>query len=169
MESIASIFDTLDEARAAVQRLRTLGVTEDDIALAMRVSEAGQPTLEGGHQLISEGIVAGALSGASLGTLLGLALVGSTIVLPGIGPILVGGPLAAALAGAGLGLGSGGLMGALIALGISEDEAGRFAGHVEAGKIAVFVQSDAGRGKSIRKALGLGDVDDSGLKGQSHP
>ena len=167
MESIASIFETLDDARAAVQRLRTLGVSEDAIALAVRVTECGQPTLEGGPPLLGEGIVAGALSGASLGTLMGLALVGSTVVLPGIGPILVGGPLAAALAGAGLGLGSGGLMGALIAFGISEDEAGWFADHVQAGKIAVFVQSDSVRGKSIREALGLRQDAAAALKGKS--
>lgn len=78
---------------------------------------------------------AGAVSGAAVGTLVGLALVGSTLVLPGVGTFLIGGPLAAALAGAGIGAASGGILGALIGSGIPETEAEHYAAGIEEGQV----------------------------------
>lgn len=157
MASIACIYESIGEARAAVERLRALGVDEDSIGVAMKSSvfEPSDNHSDARQQQVGEGIVTGALTGAGLGTLVGLALVGSTIVVPGIGPVVLGGPLAAVLAGAGLGLGSGGLIGALSALGISEEEAGWYAECVQSGKIAVFVQvePDTGDPDGIRQAL----------------
>ncbi|MBX6314363.1 MAG: hypothetical protein IRY99_15840, partial [Isosphaeraceae bacterium] len=83
--------------------------------------------------------------------LIGFALVGSTIVLPGVGPILVGGSLAtgslvaggataATLTGAGIGAASGGLIGGLIGAGIPEAEARDYATRLERGDILVSVQ-----------------------------
>lgn len=156
MASIACIYERIEDARSAVERLRALGVDENAIGIAMRSSvfEANEPDSDS-PQPIGEGIMTGALTGAGLGSLVGLALVGSLIVVPGIGPVLLGGPLAAVLAGAGLGLGSGGLIGALVALGIDEDQASWYADCVETGKIAVFVQAepDTGEWDGIRQAL----------------
>jgi hypothetical protein len=91
----------------------------------------------GANDLSGEGATAGAVSGAAVGTLVGLALVGSTFVLPGVGTFLIGGPLAAALAGAGIGAASGGLLGALIGAGIPEAEAAHYASGIEQGQILI--------------------------------
>src|SRR5437764_731541 len=74
----------------------------------------------GAGDMSGEGAAVGAVSGAAVGTLVGLALVGSSLVLPGVGTFLVGGPLAAALTGAGIGAASGGVIGALVGTGIPE-------------------------------------------------
>ena len=70
---------------------------------------------------------------------MGLALVGSNIVLPGVGTFLIGGPLAAALTGAGIGAASGGLIGALVGAGIPEDEAQHYSTGMEQGNVVVAV------------------------------
>ena len=101
---------------------------------ATRASRASWPRTTGTDDLSAEGATAGAVSGAGVGALIGLALVGSTLVIPGVGPVLIGGSLAtgavtsagtaaAALTGAGIGGVSGGLIGGLVGAGIPEDEA----------------------------------------------
>jgi hypothetical protein len=66
-----------------------------------------------------------------------LALAGSTVVLPGVGTFLIGGPIVAALACAGIGAASGGLFGALVGAGIPEQEAETYAAGIEQGHIFV--------------------------------
>lgn len=61
------------------------------------------------------------------------------LAIPGIGPIIATGPLAATLAGAAIGAGSGGLVGGLIGLGIPEEEAESYDNYVDEGHILVMV------------------------------
>ncbi len=98
-----------------------------------------------------EGAAAGAVSGAAVGLLVGLAVAGSTFVLPGVGAFLVGGPLAAALTGAGIGAASGGLLGALIGAGIPEHEAHHYASGVEQGHILVSADVDDAVAPVVRR------------------
>jgi uncharacterized membrane protein len=80
----------------------------------------------------------GAAAGGIGGLLLGL----TPIVIPGIGPALAAGPLAATLMGAGLGAAAGGLMGALTDLGVPEEEAGYYAEGVRRGGVLVMVEAE---------------------------
>jgi hypothetical protein len=105
----------------------------------------------GANDLSGEGATAGAVSGAAVGTLVGLALVGSTFVLPGVGTFLIGGPLAAALAGAGIGAASGGLLGALIGAGIPETEAEHYATGIEQGQILLSTNVADPAASDVRK------------------
>jgi uncharacterized protein YjbJ (UPF0337 family) len=69
----------------------------------------------------AEGLGKGAAIGGGIGAALAaLFVVGTSVVIPGIG-LVVAGPIAAALAGAGAGGATGGLIGALIGAGIPED------------------------------------------------
>jgi hypothetical protein len=139
MQNVVGMFDTRAQAERAIHRLKTGGVDIDAISVAMKdeaeLSDLSEFT--GAKDLSGEGATAGAMSGAAVGTLIGLAIAGTTLVLPGLGTFLVGGPLAAALAGAGLGAASGGALGALIGAGIPETEAQQFATGLEAGQIIV--------------------------------
>ena len=74
--------------------------------------------------------------GGVSGTLLGVA----AIVLPGIGPVVAAGPFAFALAGAGVGAATGGLLGALSDIGIPESDAKRWADVVTEGGSLVAVR-----------------------------
>jgi hypothetical protein len=61
------------------------------------------------------------------------------LAIPGIGPIVAAGPIAASIMGALTGAGLGGLTGALIGLGIPDDDAKSYGKSVEEGKILVLV------------------------------
>jgi hypothetical protein len=84
-------------------------------------------------------------------------LVGAAfLILPGVGAVLVAGPLAAALLGgvegALAGAAFGGLTGALVGLGISKVQAIRYESQVKAGKFLVTVRGD---GPQIERAKSL--------------
>jgi hypothetical protein len=66
--------------------------------------------------------VGGAVGGVVGATIAAIAAIGSVITFPGLG-LVVAGPLLAALAGGGAGAATGGFMGSLIGLGLSEDRA----------------------------------------------
>ena len=166
MKTVVGMFETRSEAEDAIRRLQAAGYGRDHIGVAMRDHDKSVAVAEltGAHDLSAEGATTGALSGAGIGALIGLALVGSTLILPGLGPILVGGSLAtgalvaggttaAALTGAGIGAASGGLIGGLIGAGIPEDEAGEYATRLEKGHILVSVQSEDGEVARARAIL----------------
>ena len=88
-----------------------------------------------------------ALEGASIGTALGgtvgaisaaVAAVGMSIVFPGLG-LVIAGPVAAALLGAGAGGLTGGLMGALIGWGIPHEKVKDYESGIKKGGIALGV------------------------------
>lgn len=139
MKNVIGLFETRDEAESAINRLKASGVVADSISIAMMDRREATDLVEatGADDLSAEGATAGVISGAAVGTLVGLALVGSTFILPGVGTFLIGGPLAAGLAGAGIGAASGGLLGGLIGAGIPEHEAEHYAAGIEQGQIFV--------------------------------
>ena len=146
MKTVVGMFETRTEAEDAIQRLQAAGFGRDAIGVAMRdTGEAGDLAVTtGSHDLSAEGAAAGGVSGAVVGGLVGLALVGSTVVLPGIGTVLIGGPIAAGLTGMGIGAASGGLIGGLIGTGIPESDATTYQDRIARGHILVSVQtSDA--------------------------
>jgi hypothetical protein len=139
MRTVVGLFEDRVSAESAIHRLMADGIDRDSISIAMKdVREASSLSdATGTNDLSSEGATAGLVSGAGVGALVGIALVGSSILLPGVGTFLIGGPIAAALTGAGIGAVSGGLIGGLIGAGIPEDEAEHYATGIERGGIFV--------------------------------
>ncbi len=139
MRTVVGLFDERDSAENAIRRLMDDGIDRNSISIAMkdvREASAWNEEIEV-NDLSGEGATAGLVSGAGVGALVGIALVGSTVLLPGVGAFLIGGPIAAALTGAGIGAVSGGLIGGLIGAGIPEDEAEHFASGIDRGGIFV--------------------------------
>ncbi len=85
----------------------------------------------------AEGTGTGAAIGGTLGAIIaGIAAIGTSVLLPGIG-LIVAGPLAAALVGAGAGGLAGGLLGALIGSGIPEEHAAAYESGIKTGGIVI--------------------------------
>ncbi len=84
------------------------------------------------------GATTGAISGGVLGGILGAV---AAILIPGFGPVIAGGILAATLGGAAIGALAGGLVGALTHLGIPEEEARYYQDELNAGKTIVTVHA----------------------------
>jgi uncharacterized protein (TIGR02271 family) len=84
------------------------------------------------------------------------------LAIPGIGPVIAAGPIAAALAGAGIGAVTGGIIGALIDLGIPEESAHVYAESVRRGNVLVAAQVADGRvdeATRIMERTGLIDIE----------
>lgn len=71
------------------------------------------------------------------------------LAIPGIGPIVAAGPIAATIGGAVVGAGAGGLVGALVGMGIPEDEAKQYEEYLNQGEILVLVDADAERERNV--------------------
>ncbi len=161
MKTVVGMFETRSEAEDAIHRLQAAGFGRESIGVAMRDHRESGDLAEttGSNDLAAEGATAGGLTGAATGALVGIALVGSTILLPGIGTVLIGGPLAAGLTGAAIGAASGGLIGGLVGAGIPEDEASEYSSRLERGHILVSVQAadnDVARARQILLEEGAG-------------
>lgn len=144
MTIVAGTFETRTEAEDAIHRLKSVGFSRDSIGVAMRDMTESENLAEttGSNDLSAEGATAGLVSGAAVGALVGITLASTTLLLPGIGTVLIGGPIVAALTGAGIGAASGGLVGGLIGAGIPEHEATDYKARIEAGHILVTVHAE---------------------------
>jgi len=124
---LTGMFRDKDSTESAYRSLRDRGYSDDEINVLMsdetrdKYYSTGDTELEGNKAL--EGTGAGAAIGGTLGAIIGgIAAIGTNVLIPGLG-LVVWGPIAAGLAGAGAGGLTGGLVGALIGWGIPEDRA----------------------------------------------
>lgn len=122
--AVVGVFETHAQAQQAIAELRRAGFHEDQIAVIAR-DESGKVqaarTTDKGSKA-AEGAGVGVAAGAGVGALYALGI--ATLGLPAIGPVLVGGGLlASVLASAVTGAVAAGIVGALIGLGVPEEEA----------------------------------------------
>lgn len=129
-----------DRARAIVERLRAEGFEADEIAVAFPWRE--RKDLPEGTK-VPEGAATGAGVGGLLGGALGWLVAAGVIALPGVGPLVAAGALAAAFGGAAAGVAVGGIAGALAGLGISEEQARIYEGKIREGNILLSVHVDS--------------------------
>lgn len=169
-KTIVALFDDFDDAQQAVRELEAAGFRRDDISVVAKDAdqrysrelkttgtddERGTKAGSGA----ATGAVVGGLLGGGGGLLVGLGL----LVIPGIGPVIAAGPIAAMLAGAAVGAGAGGLLGALVGLGVPEEEAHTYAEGVRRGGTLVTVKTtdaDVDRAVAILERHGPTDVDE---------
>jgi hypothetical protein len=90
-----------------------------------------------------EGAVTGAVTGGALGGVTGLLVGLGSLAIPGVGPVMLAGAaataLATTLAGTAIGAGGASLLGALIGLGIPDNEAQVYSDLLEQGHYLVVV------------------------------
>ncbi|AWB44424.1 low temperature-induced protein [Paenibacillus sp. CAA11] len=141
-KKIVGVFETEKEASAAIGALEQQGFLAEEISIVARDRRDREAIENETGTKAPEGIAAGAATGGVLGGVAGLLAGLGLLAIPGIGPILAAGPIAATLTGAAVGAGAGGLVGGLIGLGIPEEEAKEYESYVNEGKILVLVDED---------------------------
>lgn len=146
---IAGVFETEQEAIRAIEALKRQGYKADEISVVGKNKDKIEDITDTTHTRAPEGAAAGAATGGLLGGTAGVLAGLGLLAIPGIGPILAAGPIAAGLTGAAAGAGAGTLVGGLIGLGIHEDDAKRYGDYVKEGKILVLVDSDADREEGV--------------------
>ncbi len=125
--TVAAVFDDLWDAQQALHDLVGHGFARRDISLITNDSSGKYA------QYVNGGAVVGAIAGLLIGL--------GVIVIPGIGAALAAGPLFG-LIGAGLGAVAGGLLGALVELGVPQDSAGYYAEAIRRGGTLVLVATN---------------------------
>ena len=154
----AGLFYSRDEAEKAVRELKQAGFDMDRVSVIAKDADkvAGHDTTEDVGNKADEGASTGAVTGGILGGITGLLVGLGTLAIPGVGPILLAGEVATALAttaaGAGIGAAAGGLIGALIGLGIPEEKARIYNDRVGKGSFLVMV---TGNGYEIERAANI--------------
>jgi uncharacterized membrane protein len=128
--TITRSYDTYDQAAVAVENLEQAGISSSDISVVGRDPRAQDSNA-------AEGAGIGAGLGGAAGLLAGVGL----LAVPGIGPVVAAGWLAAAAAGAVAGAAAGGLVGSFINAGVDEDEAHYHAETVRRGGTVVSVKA----------------------------
>jgi hypothetical protein len=146
MARATAIFDDREQAEHAIAELRRRGVTDSHLSIIARRLEDAEIERRPPGASAGERIAKGAITGAGVGTLFGLA----AVLIPGVGPFIAAGTLASALgatggaaaAGAIVGGTSGALAGAMAKADYSKDEVEFYGPLVERGGILVTVDTD---------------------------
>jgi len=150
--TVVGVFNNLRDAQAAVRDLKAAGFRDDEIGI---VGPGDNDTVAGksvdGGTHAAEGAAAGVATGAGVGALWAIGIAAG--LLPAIGPIVAGGILGSILASAAGGAAVAGLAGALIGLGIPEEEATYYENEFKSGRTVVTVKSMT-RQDEARRILG---------------
>ncbi|MEX0931046.1 MAG: DUF1269 domain-containing protein [Candidatus Paceibacterota bacterium] len=150
---ILGVFSTRESAEEAIHALHhDLGISTNEISYVYRnmddeVREVEADEISSGTP--AEGAKTGAMTGGAVGAIAGIATVVGLI--PVVGPIFAAGPIVTALglggavgttaAAAATGAAVGGLIGALVNLGVPETRAKEYEDRVHAGDILVMVHT----------------------------
>ncbi|NVP58364.1 general stress protein [Mycoplana rhizolycopersici] len=142
MKTVTGLFDDYSDASASVGALEAHGVPSSDISIVSNNADERH----GIERNTAEGAGAGAGIGAAVGGVGGLLTGLGIMAIPGVGPVVAAGWLAATAAGAAAGAvaggAAGGLIGALTESGVSEDNAHVYAEGVRRGGTLVTAKVD---------------------------
>ncbi len=189
-DTIVRLFDRPVDALRAVDRLRTMGIDDDDISMVAnnregwyddkgirqdRLQERGarvrgkkdddhdgkDDRLEGA----GDGATAGGLLGGGAGLLAGLGM----LAIPGLGPVVAAGWLASTAAGAAVGAAAGGIIGGIVGAltheGVDKRDAEVYAESIRRGGAVVVVRNNGARRREIEQALSDYNSADAGVRG----
>ena len=122
-KAVVSIFNSEERAKEAINELKRQGFDEREISLIAKDKKQNLGAQENDVDSMTMGdqnIGDGAFTGGTIGGIAGLLASTGALLIPGIGPIVAAGPLAAFLTG----IVGGGIVGGLVDFGIPE-ESGR--------------------------------------------
>jgi hypothetical protein len=161
MKTIVAMYNSVENAKRTISALADAGVRANDMNLI--AGEAGElqarqlaPTGSESDKA-AEGATAGGVLGGLVGVLVGVG----AFAVPGLGPIIAAGPLAAGLIGAAAGAAGGGLIGALVDWGVGEEEASFYLEGVRRGGALVAVRVPDEQAELVAKVMdqpGLVDI-----------
>ncbi|WP_338470856.1 general stress protein [Niallia sp. XMNu-256] len=137
---VIGVYETEQQVAKVVENLKEKGYTTEEISVMAKHTDERSEITEEVKPSTTDGAIAGATTGAAIG-LAGIIAGLSTVLIPGFGAVLATGPILTTVGGAivGANAGAGGLKNALIRIGISDEEAERYAKDAQDGKILVIL------------------------------
>ena len=141
---LTGMFRDRESTENAYKTLQEKGYTTEEINLVMS-DETRKKYFSGDAEdteigtKAAEGAGKGSAIGGTVGAIVGvIAAIGTSLVIPGLG-IVIAGPIAAGLVGAGAGGITGGIIGALVGSGIPEARAKLYESGIKEGNIVMGV------------------------------
>src|SRR6187401_3739093 len=137
--TISRLYDNYSDAQQAVRALEEAGLPHSDISIVANNSDSWFSTDKkvdrdrDGVDARAEGAGKGAGIGAGVGGAAGLLAGLGLLAIPGLGPVVAAGWLAATAVGAAAGAATGGIVGALTEAGVSDEDAQSYAEGVRRG------------------------------------
>src|ERR1043166_6921239 len=138
---VVGVFREIDQARSAIEALKTAGFAPDTISVLSPDKQAGREVAEQTGTQAGTGAATGAVAGAIFGGLGGWLVGIGALAIPGAAPFLAARAFATALGGAAIGAGVGAVAGALIGMGVPKEEAEYYEGEVKSGRTLVTVSA----------------------------
>ena len=151
-DMVVGIFDTHEQAERAIYRLIDAGIPPEHISIVAKGLEVREQ-LQG---FVTTGEVArdAASVGAWTGGLFGLLAGAAFLWVPGLGPLVVLGPLAGAALGALEGGAIGGLLGAILGRQVEQERVPKYQAAIQGGKFLVTVHGSPQELETARRVMG---------------
>lgn len=170
-QSVVGILPDAQITERALHELRQDGFPMERVSVVARDQSSPLPTQttqmervagDKAQEATNIGTIAGGTVGGAIGLIVGL---GAAAVFPGVGPIMVLGAAATAVAttlGSGfLGATAGGLLGSLIGAGIPEEHAVLYRDRIQQGRFLVMVRgtdAEIQRAMTVLRRWQIGDL-----------
>lgn len=163
MKTVMGIFPSLPKADEAFTKLIDAGFDKTKISAISKDNSVVTTEQKGTVQNVASGVTSGAVAGGAIGGLAGILVAAGTITLPGIGALLIGGPLVTALGlsgaaataatGAITGAAAGGIIGALTGLGMPAETAQVYEKRISEGGVALSVDTEDADTPKVQEIL----------------
>jgi hypothetical protein len=157
-KTIVALFDDIAIARQVVEDLVAAGFPRDTISLITNdAHNEYSHYLDKGYAQREDAVTAGegAGFGAVVGALTGVLVSLVALTIPGIGLVIVAGPIIAGLTGAVAGALTGGVVGALVKSGVPEEQAQYYAEGIRRGGTLISIEtSEINRAQDIMNRNG---------------
>ncbi|MCC5842225.1 MAG: hypothetical protein JJT96_19070 [Opitutales bacterium] len=140
-KSVYAILESHSQAEAIVSNLKADNFSKDRISVIFPDKSTTRDFAHEKNTKAPEGAVTGGVAGGIFGGVLGWIAGIGALAIPGVGPFIAAGPLAAAIGGIAVGASIGGIAGALVGMGVPEIEAKRYEGKIKKGNILISVHA----------------------------
>lgn len=150
-KTIAGFFRSRIEGETAYNKLLASGLTTDQVSFVAGDTRGHQTPKLG--PIDSTGAESEMPQDVAIGSAIGLAAGLVLLVIPGVGPLLAAGPLAAAMGGIAAGAGVGGIVGLLRDQGVSQEEAEFYEDGVRRGGSLVTVRGVSEEGETQAREI----------------
>lgn len=159
-QAIVSIFKYQEGVEGAINELKDLNYNPAEFSVLMKDIKKGETLDDKTGATIAGGAISGAVTGGVLAGVAGLLVGLGVISFPGVGALLVAGPIASALGLTGAtaaattaavtGVVGGGIIGALAGAGFSREDAVRYEEYIRAGGILLIIPTRDKRITEVR-------------------
>jgi hypothetical protein len=166
--ALFAIYPSVAHAERAVNSLIGERFSDTDVSVLLPDNQGARDFAYGKHTKAPEGTTTGAAAGGAIGRTFGLLAGIGALAIPGLGHFVAAGPIRAVLASPGVRGTGGGLVGALVGMGIREYDAKRYECRVKNGGILLSAHCDTSeeitRGKETLTRTGAEDIASTGEK-----